>query len=305
MTEVTLIGYGNQGRAWALNLRDSGWNVSISGRAESSGGHGMQRARKDGFNVLPPEELAGSSGLIALLLPDESIPSFYQQYLASSKLARGFLFAHGFSVVHGGMKFLPQDDVILVAPKGIGVKLRENFVAGSGVMGVLGVKQNASGKAWESARAVARGLGCERVGLLESSFEEETAADLLSEQVILCGAVPRLVDESVRFLVSKGIDPKLATYECLHELKLIVDMMVAKGMAGMYRDVSTTAKFGGLRAAERLIPRAELQSKMQALWDDIESGDFASELKRDQAGGFSDLKKNLSAFEDSIADKNL
>jgi len=312
MTQITLIGYGNQGRAWAHNLRDSGWKVFVSGRDERFGGKGMTQAKSDGFSVVAPELLSTQSGLIAFLLPDEAIPLFYKEYFVKSAALifteaqrRSFIFAHGFSVVYGGMDFSQHDDVILVAPKGIGVKLRENYAAGSGVMGVLGVKQNASGEAWEKASAIATGLGCARVGILKSSFEEETITDLFSEQVILCGSVPRLVEESVRFLVNKGIDPKLATYECLHELKLIVDMMVAKGIAGMYRDVSTTAKLGGLRAAEHFLPREELKEKMESLWQEIQSGFFAKELKKDLENNFAGLKKNLAEFQDSPVDKNL
>jgi ketol-acid reductoisomerase len=273
--EITLVGYGNQGRAWAANLRDSGWKVTVSGRAD---GKGKIEAQKAGFAVLEPFKLKALRGPIAILLPDESVSPFYAQYLAGGE-GRQFLFAHGFAVTFGNLPFSPSDDVILVGVKGIGAKLRENFVAGSGVMGVLDVRQNASGKAWDLAEAVSKGLGLDRVGLLRSTFEQETKTDLLSEQVILCGAVPRLVEETVEFLVEKGIDRKLATYECLNELKLIVDMMVEFGVDGMLDRVSNAAYFGGQKAADQILPKSELRARTEKLWSAIEDGSFAKSLE--------------------------
>lgn len=272
--EITLVGYGNQGRAWAANLRDSGWKVRVSGRAD---GQGMQLAQKDGFAVLPPEKLGEATGPIAILLPDESVAGFYGRYLAGGK-GRQFLFAHGFAVTFGKVPFGSGDDVILVGVKGIGTKLRENYLAGSGVMGVLDVRQNASGQAWDLADQVAEGLGLKRIGTLKSTFEQETKTDLLSEQVILCGAVPRLVEDTIEFLVEKGIDRRLATYECLNELKLIVDMMVEHGVDGMMKRVSSAAYFGGKEAAEVVLPKAELRQRTEKLWRAIEDGSFAARL---------------------------
>lgn len=272
--EITLVGYGNQGRAWAANLRDSGWKVQVSGR---SGGRGMQEAQKAGFSVISPDQLTAVKGPVAILLPDEAVASFYAQYLSQGR-GRQFLFAHGFAVTFGRIPFSPEDDVILVGVKGIGTKLRENYLAGSGVMGVLDVRQNASGKGWDLADQVAEGLGLKRVGTLKSTFEQETKTDLLSEQVILCGAVPRLVEETIEFLVEKGIDRRLATYECLNELKLIVDMMVEYGVKGMLDRVSTAAYFGGNEAAEVVLPKAELRARTEKLWLAIEDGSFAKRL---------------------------
>lgn len=274
MRQITVVGYGNQGRAWAANLRDSSWNVSVSGRENGSG---TARAKSDGFAVVSPLELRRVNGLVALLLPDESIPGFFAAHLAGGA-SRQFLFAHGFAVTFSDLPVSDSDDLILVAPKGIGQKLRENFVAGGGVMGVLGVERDASGRAWATAREVAHALGLDRVGIIESSFAEETKTDLLSEQVILCGAVPRLVKDTVGFLVEKGIDRRLAEYECLNELKLIVDMMVEHGVDGMLRKVSTVARYGGERAGRVVLPAAELRSRTEKLWDEIESGAFARAL---------------------------
>lgn len=275
MREITLVGYGNQGKAWAANLRDSGWKVTVSGRAE---GKGIAQAKADGFATFKPSELKAVKGPMALLLPDEGIPAFFQEFLAGGS-GRQFMFAHGFAVTFGKLPVASTDDLILVAVKGIGPKLRENFLAGSGVMGVVDVRQNGTGKGWEAAEAVAEGLGLTRVGLLRSTFEHETKTDLLSEQVILCGAVPRLVNETIEFLVEKGIDRRLATYECLNELKLIVDMMVEHGINGMLERVSNAAYHGGAMAAEVVLPKRELKQRTEQLWQAIEDGSFAEELR--------------------------
>lgn len=303
MGEITLVGYGNQGRAWAANLRDSGWKVTVTGRSSRSGGKGIAAANQDGFATCEPEAAAKRGGIFALLLPDERIPAFHSQYLSDSGPARSLLFAHGFSVIYGGILPRAQDDLILVAPKGIGVKLRENYQKGGGVMGVVGVEKDASGKSRAVAQSVAEGLGLTRVGLIESSFAEETVTDLLSEQAILCGAVPRLVEETIRFLTDKGVNPRLATYECLHELKLIVDMMVARGVAGMLSDVSNTAKFGGLEAADSVLPRDQLRASLEGLWAEIRSGRFAGRLKAEDESNFRGTRQRIASM--AWVDKNL
>ncbi len=275
MTEITLVGYGNQGKAWAANLRDAGWKVSVSGRRE---GRGIALARVDGFPTIEASSLRSQKGIIALLLPDEKIRSFFHDFLEGGA-GRQFLFAHGFAVTFTRPAFSLTDDVVLVAPKGIGQKLRENFLAGSGVLGALGVEQDATGHAWALARAVAEGLGLTRVGVVETTFAAETKCDLLSEQVILCGAAPRLVKETTDFLVKRGISPELASYECLNELKLIVDMMVEHGVDGMMARVSTAARVGGELAADVILPKDELLARTEKLWNGIEDGSFALALQ--------------------------
>jgi ketol-acid reductoisomerase len=283
-------------------LRDAGFSVRVSGRED---GAGIKNAQADGFTPLSPRELSATGGLIAILLPDEAIADFFQHYLAEPKTSqpRSFLFAHGFSVAYGNLPFSENDDVILVATKGIGTKLRENYLRGSGVLGVLGVERDASGKAWATADLVAKGLGLDRVGTVRSSFLDETKVDLLSEQAVLCGPVPRLVEESVKFLVEKGMDPRVATYECLNELKLIVDMMVDHGMHGMFQKISTAAKFGGFQAAEAVLPKAQLQESLAILWKKIEDGSFAKSLQEESRAGQPFTKQNLKNWESSIADK--
>jgi ketol-acid reductoisomerase len=280
MREITLVGYGNQGKAWAANLRDSGWQVTVSGRAE---GRGIRAAAADGFATVAASKLRSRMGPIALLTPDESIRPFFDEFLKGGE-GRQFLFAHGFAATFTRPEFSPSDDSVLVAPKGIGQKLRENFVNGGGVLGAIGVDQDASGKAWDLARSVAEGLGLTRVGVVETTSAMEAKCDLLSEQVILCGAAPRLVKETTDFLIRAGIDPRLAAYECLNELKLIVDMMVEHGVDGMMNRVSTAARFGGQQAAEVILPRLELEVRTQGLWDRIEDGSFAKSLQAHIAG---------------------
>ncbi len=307
MSEITLLGYGNQGKAWAKNLRDSGWIVKVSGRPESEGGTSQREAASDGFATIDFHALRSDTSPLACLVPDECIPEIYAAILGPGvdRAPRPFLFAHGFSVVYGGMEFHDGDDVILCAPKGVGVMLRRLYTEGSGVMAVLGVEQDASGNAWDTALAVGKGLGCDRVGIIDSSFAEETNADLLSEQAILCGGLPRILDRSVKFLVRKGVHPKLATFECLNEMKLIVDMMVERGVYGMFRDVSNTAKFGGLRAADYLLPDLETDARLEGLWQDIVDGKFAKEFFEEKDNGFPRSQLGMERYRDHIADQNL
>ena len=300
--KIIIVGYGNQGRVWAANLRDSGWQVSISGRTN---GRGMERARADGFSTIAPEALKNTPGALALLLPDDAVPSFFSEYLENKNVTHSYVFAHGFSVVHGGMKFSSQDDVILVAPKGIGPVFRKRFIEGSGVMGVTAVEQDASGFSAQLVQKLSEGLGLTRVGVIQSSFKEETFADLLSEQVILCGAIPKLVRRTAEFLIQKGVNPKLAVYECLHEVKLIADLMDERGVHGMLDFVSTTAKFGGMRAADEVLPDAVLDAAMAKLWKEIQSGEFAAAMDSDQKSDYADLKSRLKPYRDSEVEKNI
>lgn len=283
MREITVVGYGNQGKAWAKNLKDSAWNVKVFAR---SGGKGERTAREEGFLVVSYAQLLETTGPIAILLPDEQIARFLEPFRGSSQEPRQFVFAHGYALTYGNIKSASQDDFVLVAPKGIGQKLRENYLTGSGVLGVLAVSQDATGTAWDLAENLAKGLGLDRVGIIKTTVEKETFADLLSEQVVLCGAVPRLVEEGERFLVEKGIPKEIARYECLNELKLIVDMMVEHGVEGMFQKISTAARFGGQKAADIVLPMDGLRSSMNQLWQNIESGEFArrleAELKREK-----------------------
>lgn len=306
MRHITLVGMGNQGTAWAENLRDSGFSVQISGRSTAEGGSSEAKAKALGFTFIDPAELHKVAHPIALLLPDEAVRPFFEKYFQPyTRDTQTFVFAHGFAVMFADVPFQASDDVILVAPKGIAKKLRENYQAGSGVMGVTGVHQDASGNAWQVSEAIASGLGCDRVEILRSSFRGETYADLLSEQAVLCGGVPRLLDVSIRFLIEKGIPPKLAVFECLNELQLMVEMMVEYGIDGMFQRISRTARFGGLRAAEKILPDNELQPRLEELWRDIVSQDFAKALYSETEAGDKFMRHEMTRFKDHPADQVL
>lgn len=308
MKQITIIGFGNQGKAWANNLRDSGWQVTVAGR---SGGSGLKAANASGFATIPLAEAARKPGTLALLVPDHAIASLLCDLGLSvgsmraefSPPAQKLVFAHGFAVVHGGISFRTQDDLILVAPKGIGAKLRSLYQAGSGVLGVLGVEQDSSKEAWLEAKGIAEGLGCARIGLVNSSFTEETNADLLSEQAILCGLLPRLIRATVDFLVAQGVNPKVATYECLNESKLMIDMMLEKGIQGMFRAVSPNARIGGLLYADRLLDDKNLNAALLDLWQGIQTGSFAKLVESEIAAGEPRTQKALQVYEKSLVDE--
>lgn len=301
--KIVVVGYGNQGKAWAKNLRDSGWVVSLSGRP---GGVGQKSAAAENFEWIHPDKLKDCSDIIALLLPDDAVENFFAQYFSDEQRpAQTFAFAHGYAVTYDKVKFNPTDTACLVAPKGLGVKLRENYKNGSGVMGVLGVSQDPEAKAWDVCNNLAHGLGLDRVGIIKSTFKEETYCDLFSEQALLCGSVPRLLNESVKYLVAKGIDPQLATYECLHELKLVVDLMTEKGISGMYQAISSTARYGGLKTGQRMIETKKLAQDFDGIWNDVTSDEFVSDMEQDLKSGNKNLTKWMNDFEGNEVDKNL
>jgi ketol-acid reductoisomerase len=302
--KIAIVGYGNQGRAWALNLRDSGFEVRVCTRSEIP--------KKDAFTRISTEELKTFDGPIALLLPDDVIPEFYKLHFevplidAENDLrpSRTFVFAHGFSVLYDKIDFQKNDELLLCAPKGIGTKLREKFKKNSGVMGVIAALKgnDKCPQGLVKARAIADGLGCGRIGIIEASFKEEVLSDLFSEQVLLCGGVPKLIDRSVRVMIDKGIPPRLAVYECLHELKLIVDMMVEFGIEGMFHRVSQTALIGGLDAASKILPDEDLDKRLAKIWERIESGRFAKEIPNLKGDW---LEKKLQGLHDHPIDQNL
>jgi len=294
--KIAIVGYGNQGKPWALNLRDSGFEVVVCTRSEIP--------KKDAFVRIAPEELKNFDGMIALTLPDDVIPEFYKAHFPEVRAGKTFVFAHGFSVLYGHMEFLKDDEILLCAPKGIGTKLREKFKKNSGVMGVIYAQQD--GKPYPEGlakvKAIAEGLGCGRVGIVEASFKDEVLSDHFSEQVLLCGSVPKLLDRSVRLMIDKGIPPKLAVYECLHELKLIVDMMVEYGIEGMFHRVSQTALIGGMDAASKILPDEDLDKRLLKIWERIESGRFAKEIPNLKGDW---LEKKLQSLQDHPIDQNL
>lgn len=279
---VAVLGYGNQGRAHALNLRDSGVGVSVGARPD---GEGWRRAAGDGFSPRPVAEAVQGADLVSILLPDEIHRELFEGEIEPN-LAKGssLLFAHGFSVAFGALKPPADHDVVLVAPKGQGRALRESYLAGRGVPCLVGVEVDASGAALAKALSYASCLGCLRIGALESSFREEAITDLFGEQAVLCGGVPELVKAAFETLVEAGYDPRLAYIECLHELKIITDLLEEGGIAHMRRQISKTAAWGSFMAGEKVVS-AYVRHTLKVLLGFIESGEFAQEWLEEARSG--------------------
>jgi ketol-acid reductoisomerase len=279
---VAILGYGSQGHAHALNLKDSGVNVVVGLREGSSS---ADKAREAGLRVESIADAASDGDVIMVLLPDEKQAEVWESEI-SDGIAPGnlLMFAHGFSVHFGQIEPGPEVDVGMVAPKGPGHLVRRQFVEGNGVPGLMAVHQDATGTARDLVLAYARGIGCTRAGVIETSFKDETETDLFGEQAVLCGGLTELVRAGYETLVDAGYDPRLAYFECLHELKLIVDLMYEKGITGMRYSISNTAEYGDLTRGPRVVgdPTREAMQKILA---DIQSGEFAKEWIAENRAG--------------------
>ena len=247
---IAVIGYGSQGRAHALNLKDSGHDVVIGARKS---GASWDKARADGLRVAEPAEAAAQSRLIALLTPDMAQPQVYGQIESAIQPGAALLFAHGFNIHFGCIQPRSDIDVIMVAPKGPGALVRRQYEEGRGVPCLRAIAQDATGQAADKALSYAHGIGGTRGGVLDTSFQEETETDLFGEQVVLCGGTAELVIRGFETLVEAGYQPEVAYFECLHELKLIVDLLHEGGMARMYEFISDTAAYGDLTRGPRII----------------------------------------------------
>jgi ketol-acid reductoisomerase len=279
---VAIIGYGSQGHAHALNLKDSGVQVVVGLRESSSS---VAQAREQGLEVLSVVEAASRGDLVMILLPDELHHKVWESDIADG-IAEGnmLLFGHGFSIHYGEVVPPPGVDVAMVAPKGPGHLVRRQFVEGSGVPGLIAVAQDATGRARELALAYAKGIGCTRGGVIETTFKDETETDLFGEQAVLCGGVSELVQAGFETLVGAGYDPEMAYFECLHEVKLIVDLMYEKGLAGMRFSISNTAEYGDYTRGKRVITE-ETRAAMRKILSEIQSGDFAREWIAENRAG--------------------
>jgi ketol-acid reductoisomerase len=271
---VAVIGFGSQGHAHSLNLKDSGVDVVVGLRPDSPS---AERARAAGLEVVSPAEAASRGDLIMLLVPDEKHREVWESEVRDG-VAPGnlLLFGHGFSIHFGEIEPPAGVDIALVAPKGPGHLVRRQYVEGSGVPGLVAIEQDATGNALSLALAYARGIGCTRGGVIETTFREETETDLFGEQAVLCGGVSELVRSGYETLVEAGYDPRLAYFECLHELKLIVDLMYEKGITGMRHSISNTAEYGDLTRGSRVIGD-ESKAAMREILGEIQSGQFARE----------------------------
>src|SRR5213083_2118526 len=280
---VAVIGYGSQGHAHALNLRDSGVRVIVGLRP---GGASWERARAEGLDVRPIAEAAAAASIVMVLVPDQEARAVYESGIAQT-LGPGktLLFAHGFNIHFGEIVPPPSVDVAMIAPKSPGHMVRSEYQAGRGVPALVAVQRDASGHALADALAYAAGIGCTRAGVLETSFREETETDLFGEQVVLCGGVTALVQAGFETLVAAGYDPELAYFECLHELKLIVDLMYRGGMTFMRHSISDTAEYGDYTRGPTLIGPG-VRARMREILADIQSGAFAREwIEESKRGG--------------------
>ncbi|MHB0913572.1 MAG: ketol-acid reductoisomerase [Armatimonadota bacterium] len=272
--KIAIIGYGSQGHAQAQNLRESGVEVIVS---DLPGTANWVQAEKDGFKPLSASEAAKQASIIQILTEDEVQPKVYKAEVEPNLTAgKTLLFSHGFNI-HYGQIVPPADvDVIMVAPKGPGHLVRRVYTEGAGVPALIAIYQDASGKAKETALAYAKGIGATKVGVLETTFEEETETDLFGEQVVLCGGATELVKAGFETLVEAGYQPEIAYFECLHELKLIVDLMYEGGMAWMRHSISNTAEYGDLTRGPRIIDDS-VRATMWEILEEIQTGEFARE----------------------------
>ena len=279
---IGVIGYGSQGHAHAQNLKDSGLNVIV---AEAKGSVGCQNAEKAGFKVLDSGAVAKEADIISILLADNLHRDVYYKSIEPG-LAPGkmLMFAHGFNIHYNQIMPPPDVDVTMIAPKCPGHMLRQIYTEGAGPPALVAVHQDASGKAREIALAYAKGIGCTRAGVLETSFAEETETDLFGEQTVLCGGVSSLVKAGFETLVEAGYQPEIAYFECFHELKLIVDLMYQGGLNYMRYSVSDTAEFGDYSRGPRVIDEM-VRDEMRQILAEIQDGSFAREwILENQAG---------------------
>jgi ketol-acid reductoisomerase len=279
---IGVIGYGSQGHAHALNHRDSGLEVMVG---LYKGSKSWDKAKADGLKVGTVQETAEASQVIMIALPDQTHKQVYEESIARALTpGKTLMFAHGFNIHFNQIVPPPEVDVSMIAPKAPGHMMRQVYTEGSGVPALLAVHQNPSGKAKEIALAYAKGIGCTRAGVLETTFQEETETDLFGEQTVLCGGVSALVKAGFETLVEAGYQPESAYFECLHELKLIVDLMYQGGLAYMRYSVSDTAEYGDYSRGPRVISDA-VKAEMRKILGEIQSGQFAREwILENQAG---------------------
>jgi ketol-acid reductoisomerase len=294
---VAVIGYGSQGRAQALNLKDSGIDVVIGLRP---GGKSWKKAEKEGHKVTTVIEAANAGDIVLMLIPDMAQPIVWNEEVSlAMKPGKAIQFAHGFSIHFKEINPSDDVDVIMVAPKSPGPELRRQYEAGFGVPALVAVGQDASGKALHKALAIAKSIGSGRAGIIETNFKDETESDLFGEQSVLCGGVDQLIRLGFKVLTEAGYPPELAYFEVCNELKLIVDLIYKSGIGGMYRAVSDTAKWGGLVVGPKIIDD-QVEEKMWDALKAIQDGSFAKEWVNESKAGakrFDELMAECDALE--------
>jgi ketol-acid reductoisomerase len=272
--KIAVIGYGSQGHAHALNLKDSGQDVVIG---LYKGGKSWARAEKDGHKVAPVADAAKMGDVVMILLPDQTQREVFEQSIRAT-LTKGkmVMFAHGFNIHFNQVVPPPDVDVTMIAPKAPGHVMRDLFVQGPGVPALVAVQQDVTGKARDMALAYGKGVGCTRAGVIETTFKEETETDLFGEQTALCGGISHLIKASFETLVEAGYQPEVAYFECMHEMKLIVDLFYQGGLAYMRYSVSDTAEYGDYTRGPRVVS-AQTKAEMKTILGEIQSGQFARE----------------------------
>ena len=288
---IAIIGYGSQGRAHASNLKDSGYDVVVGLR---EGGGSWPRAEADGHTVQTPAEAAKGAALVALLTPDVSQAALYAAIEANLEQGATLLFAHGFNIQYGQIQPRADLNVVMIAPKGPGDLVRRQYLEGRGVPCLVAVAADPGGDAFAKALCYADGLGGTRAGVLETTFKEETETDLFGEQAVLCGGATELVLAGYETLVEAGYQPEVAYYECLHELKLIVDLLHEGGLKKMHEFISETAQWGDLISGPRVIDD-HVKASMKDVLTDIQEGKFARDWIAENENGMPEYRRLMNA----------
>ncbi len=303
---IAIIGYGSQGHAHALNLRDSGCNVIVGLR---KGGKSWPVAEKDGFEVYTVADAAKKADIIMILINDEVQAQVYKSEIAPNlEAGNAIAFAHGFNIRYKQIVAPEGVDVFMAAPKGPGHTVRSQYVAGKGVPCLVAVEQDASGKAYDIALAYIAGIGGARAGILETTMDEETETDLFGEQTVLCGGVVDLMQCGFEVLVEAGYKPENAYFECIHEMKLIVDLINKGGIAAMNYSISDTAEFGEYVSGPRVLPHDEIKANMRKVLSDIQDGTFAGKWIAENKNGrtfFNSKRAQLAKHEMEVVGKKL
>ncbi|MDX6592902.1 MAG: ketol-acid reductoisomerase [Gaiellales bacterium] len=297
---IAVIGYGSQGHAHALNNHDSGNTVVVGARPDS---RAWAAATADGLPVATVGEAVAQGDVVMVVVPDHIQPALYRDEIAPNlKPGSLLMFAHGFNIRFGGIEPAENVDVAMIAPKGPGHLVRREYVEGIGVPGLIAVHQDATGNAKALALAYGHGIGCARAGLIETNFTEETETDLFGEQAVLCGGTSRLVQMGFETLVEAGYQPEIAYFECLHELKLIVDLMYEGGLAGMRYSISDTAEYGDLTRGSQVVDE-HVRENMRALLKQVQDGTFAREMMSEEEAGRPNFTRLRQEGKDSTIEK--
>ncbi|MDB4481212.1 ketol-acid reductoisomerase, partial [bacterium] len=287
---VAMIGYGSQGRGQAMNLRDSGINVVLGLR---EGGKSWEQAVSEGWTPLSMEEAAKQADVVCMMCPDMAQPQVYRDIVAPNlKPGSTVLFSHGFCIHYGAITVTPENNVVMLAPKGPGGMVRRQYEEGSGVPGLVAVHQDATGNAMDIALSYGWAIGAARAGIIKTTFPEETETDLFGEQAVLCGGLTELITAGWETLVEAGYQPDVAYFECLHEVKLIVDLIYEGGIARMHEFISDTAAYGDLVSGKRIITD-ETRANMKAVLKDIQDGTFAKQWQEEAASGSANFKRMM------------